>query len=78
MVRAGSRTSPAQYWSAMVMSVPPPSCTFRSTSTGEPTWSERSTTWVSKSTSDVFTAGSSAKIDAMTAEKIADSSIDPD
>jgi hypothetical protein len=33
---------------------------------------------VSKSTSEVFTPGSSAKIEAMTAEKIADSSMDPD
>jgi hypothetical protein len=40
--------------------------------------SDRSTTSVSNSTSDVFTAGSSAKIDAITAEKIALSSIDPE
>ena len=35
-------------------------------------------TWVSKRTSDVRMPGSSAKIEAMIEEKMADSSIEPD
>ena len=78
IVRPGSRTSCWSYCNALVISVPPPSWIDNRTSTGWPTWSERSTTAVSNSTSDVRMAGSSAKIDAMTAEKIAESSIEPD
>ena len=46
ILHAASRSNP----SAPAMSVPPPSCTFISTSVGSSTWSLRSTTAVSKAT----------------------------
>jgi hypothetical protein len=75
-MHVGASTS--VYCSAAVMSVPPPSCRPSRTSTGEPICSLMSASAVSKSTSDVRTAGSSAKMEAITAEKMADSSNDPD
>ena len=60
------------------MSVPPPSWTPNSTSTGSDSWEVRSTTAVSKATSDVR----SDRIDASTAPKTdaytTEDAIDPD
>ena len=62
---------------ALAMSVPPPSWTLISVSTGSPAWSLRSTTWVSKITSRVSTMGIRLKIPAITALCITASAMDP-
>ncbi|MDQ1106198.1 hypothetical protein QE405_003482 [Nocardioides zeae] len=60
------------------MSVPPPSCTPSSTSTGSASWSERSTTSVSNATRWVRIDPTPWKIAAVTAEWITELAIDPD
>ena len=60
------------------MSVPPPSCTPKSTSTGSSISSVRSTTSVSKTTSRVRTDRSEASTAPNTLENTTDSAIEPD
>ena len=59
-VSAGRVTSDSQYARAWAMSVPPPSCTPNSSSTGSVMSALRSTTAVSNATNRVTTAGSDA------------------
>ena len=71
-------TSAWTYWSARWMSVPPPSWTPNSTSTGSATCGVRSTTLVSKAMTRVATDGSEARTDPNTAEYTTDSAMEPD
>ena len=73
----GFSTRPAAYVTARPMSVPPPSCTFISTSTGSVTRSVRSTTSVSKMQRWVLVDGRPQRQAAVTAAWMTDESMLP-